>query len=258
MTAARTGITGRHSGREQSARGFVPWVILALTAAAVSAGGYWLVNSPALDVDVIEVYGAQRTDPGPLLEVNGLREGTGLVWVKAGTIEAALEADPWVAHADVRVVYPDTVEVSITEYRATAWVGSGTRWILVSPQGTVLESADAPRTGLPRVDMPALHLQPGDTVTDGTALAAVGFLTGLTLPAVMWTDGAGLWAEVAGTVVKLGRPERMAEKAAIVAALLTEPKGDVVLDLTAPDRPAIRPSVAADLQPLVEGGGDTP
>ncbi|MDH3471511.1 MAG: FtsQ-type POTRA domain-containing protein, partial [Acidimicrobiia bacterium] len=127
--------------------------LLALCGLVGSA--VWFVQSSALDLDIVAVHGAVRSDPGAVLAQHGVGEDTP-VWLaqwRASDIEESLKAHPWVKDAVVKVAIPDTIEIEVLEYEGAAWVQGATAWSLVASDGAVLSIDSSPDSVLPRFDL---------------------------------------------------------------------------------------------------------
>ena len=238
----------RRGVAEQSARRRLRILLIAAIIAALGGIAAWALRSPLLDVDHLNVQGAVRSPAEAILASQGLGAGRALISIDEGAIEAALLADPWIAHAEVRVEWPATVDVIVLEYLPMAWVDGGDEWSLLSVEGAVLEHAAAPDAQTARIDLPIPGVHRGSRVSDPDLLGALQFVAALDDvlregAAVFAADG-DLWATVAGVAVRLGRPVEMPEKAAAVQALLGEelPPGST-LDVIAPTRPAAIPGL---------------
>lgn len=253
----------RRGVREEAARRRLRWTIGVLVMAGIVGAVVWLVQSPLLAMDEITVSGANRTAIDEALATAGVTQGMPLISVRAGNVVTALEADPWVETAVVRVVWPDALEIAIVERVPRLWVkGAGSAWMLVSDRGFVVARSESGGTALPHLELPDLaDVVPGQQLDSNAVLGAIEFVG-----AVMWDvslDGSAesLFAWVEGYRVRLGRPVDMSAKAASLTALLEE--GVVpgsTIDLLSPVRPAVVPPVVeptdtTDTQVEVEGEG---
>ncbi len=234
----------RRSVREATARRRLKWTLWLLVAALLVGGVAWLLQSPVLSVERIAVSGVARSTVDDRLGASGVAVGRPLISINADAVEEDLEADPWVAVAAVRVVWPDTVEVEVLEHVPAAWLRATDSWFLVAASGAVLESAplaDAPPdTTLPVVEI-ALAAAVGTSLDDPAALGAIEFLHTLGDPdAVVTGRPQGIFATVAGHEVRLGGPTDMADKAVALTALLDQGLTEgAAIDLLSPWRPAV-------------------
>ncbi len=227
------------SARRSLAR-FVKW----LAIASLLGGLAWAVQSPLFQLDTLTVFGVTHSSTAAVLAAEQVEEGRPLILIRPSRIEEALRNDPWVADATVGVVFPDSVEVSVVERRATAWIISSVVRLLVADDGIVLpqEGFDS---SLPTVRLADLADIPvGELLPDERARGAVAFLTALdpaisSRGSVSESDGE-LWFDIPGMRARLGRPIEMVEKAAALMALMDRgvPEGAIV-HLIAPTRPAI-------------------
>jgi cell division protein FtsQ len=237
----------RREVREQVARSSLGRLVGLLTVVGLAGAATWLLLSPWLAVQHIEVLGARHTDVAGALRSAGLGAGTPLVAVRPARLERALRSDPWVAEAQVTVVLPDRVEISVVERGALARVPLGEGWVLVAADATVLEGWDGEQP-LPAIALDVGPLHPGDRADSAELRGALQFLQALPedlrAGVEIRTEPPELWGVVAGRQVRMGHPVDMAAKAAVVAAVLMEgsvPEGAVV-DVLSPKRPAVRQS----------------
>ncbi len=213
------------------------WLLVVL----VSLGGVgWVAQSPWFSVSELAVSGVVASDTDRILAETGVLQGRPLVTIRAGAVEEALQEDPWIAAADVRLILPNRVEVVVVERTPVAWVFSHGRWAVVSADVTLLRFDREP--SFPRVLL-------GDasgrvSLEDERVRGAVGFLSALpaelaTTATIMERDGE-LWAEVGSHTVRLGSPVDMDAKAAALVAIAGDDIAPgTLINLVAPTRPAV-------------------
>lgn len=134
------------------------WIAAALVAAAVLAA-LWLLAGRLADPDTlpirkIRVEGAlAHLDEGMLRRAIAGKVQGGFFSVDVERVRQAVEALPWVRRAAVRRIWPDTLQIRVSEQQALAAWG---RDALVNVQGEVFRpAADARPQGLPRLVGPA-------------------------------------------------------------------------------------------------------
>lgn len=119
-----------------------------LGAAAVLAlvGGFlWALRSPLLDVDEVQVVGAEQTAVAELVAASGIVVGQQLLDVDGDEAAARLEALPWVRRARVARSWPSAVRISIVERQPVAQVAAvGGGWFLADGTGRLLAEVDVP------------------------------------------------------------------------------------------------------------------
>lgn len=227
-------------GESGGGRRVWPW----LTAIAVVAAAGFALHSPWLSLHEVEVVGAVRSDPAPLVAAAGVGEGAILIWVDTGAVARSVATDPWVADVRVERVWPDRLVVEVAEREPVAWMEGTETWMLVATDGTVLETAAQPGGGRLRARLAFPDLAPGERPADPTWAEIVAFATLLRddLGAILTLElrGTELWTEALGHPVRLGFPIDLVDKGRTLQALLagSVPSG-ATIDVSSPDRPAV-------------------
>jgi len=103
------------------------------------------------DVRRIEVSGADHLHRPQIVRIAGISNATNALWLDEGAAERRLEAEPWIADADVHVSLPLTVQITVHE-RSPVAVARGAVTSLMAADGTALGSGRVPR-GLPVIDL---------------------------------------------------------------------------------------------------------
>ncbi len=197
-------------------------------ALLVAVAGAFLaaLRSPLLDVEAIEVSGAERTPVADVRERLGIRQGQQLVDVDLGAAGERLAALPWVEAVRLDRRLDGTVAVRLTERRPIAVVGPPGNEHLVDRDGRVLGSAalaqpdDGPLVRVAGVDGPvAPGAQLDRSLRD--ALAVAGLLASAAPGAASEVSAAGGDLTVAlavGGSARFGDATRLDAK---VTSLLT-------------------------------------
>lgn len=231
----------RRTVAESNARRRLRKIFWGLVVVAIAAGAGWVAQSPFFSIAHIAISGVEGSDTHQILRTAGVVEGTPLIKVGPGHIEALLEEDPWILDATVRRFIPDAVEVVVTERAPFAWVQTASAWAVIAEDLVVLRLDPEPAGPVLVLDAATRDI---DRFDDSRVAGGVVFLAGL--PADMrsqvslFEQDGELWANVAGMAVRLGLPTEMKEKAAALVAILDEeiPPGSVI-NLVAPTRPAV-------------------
>lgn len=230
----------RRQVAETRARSSFTKVIWVLGLTALIGGAVLLARSPLLAVHNLVVEGMARSEVDAILTDSGLFEGRPMILVRTAEVQAALAADPRVKSATVRLDWPQTARVLLERRIPVAWAPVDDRWGLVALDGVVVGVADVPTLDLPHLQIPVTSERSAAVIGGLTFLAELAPQPGI---AVVVTESDGeLWANVAGMVVRLGRPIDMEPKARALVAMLAEglPPGAMV-NLVAPTRPAVIP-----------------
>ncbi len=211
---------------------------------ACAGGVAWFLVSPFMSVDEVVVRGAVRVPVDEILRRSRVVEGRPLVNIRAGSVEMDLMADPRIASASVKLVFPTRVEVVVRERVDTAWIDLGDRWGVLADDGVVLAYAPTPTTRLPQIrviiDDPGLGARI-EAPEVGGALDFIAALPDHLAERSLFEAGDGeLWVWMGNRIARLGLPSDMAAKATSLLTILdSAPVG--LIDVTAPSRPAVRP-----------------
>ncbi|MDR0501143.1 MAG: FtsQ-type POTRA domain-containing protein [Coriobacteriales bacterium] len=92
-------------------------IVFALVVAAVA-----IYNSNLLQITQVKVAGATHLTSERLKDIAAVPEGSTLLRVDIGSIEARLRAEPWVSSASVRREFPSTLVLDIEERKIAAQV----------------------------------------------------------------------------------------------------------------------------------------
>lgn len=234
----------RRGVSEDRARRRLWWVIVAIVVVLLVAAGAWLIRSPVLSIGSVTITGAQTSNPAAVVEALGMGVGTPTIDVRASEIEQGIEADPWVADAIVRVGWPGSLTISVTEHVPVAIAETADGLVLMALDGSAIgPPADA--STLPTIEVTDRVFVRGVTSDDPAVLGALAFVAALSedrrSDVVVVVDDDGLAAFLDGHAVRLGRPTDLALKAAVLEELLEEGLATgAAIDLIAPTRPAVR------------------
>lgn len=128
------------------------WIVaLVVVAGSVGAGAMLLRMEPqVLPVRVVTVVGAVHRVSAPILARSVTEHlQRGILTQDLRVLKDAVEALPWVHSATLRRVWPDRIELSVTERQPIArWGGTG----LVTAEGVVFRPEEGPLpNGLPHL-----------------------------------------------------------------------------------------------------------
>ncbi|MGA9162390.1 MAG: FtsQ-type POTRA domain-containing protein [Actinomycetota bacterium] len=219
------------------------WSIAAVSILFV-VGVVALSRSSAFDVRRFEVSGSDHVHRARLLAIAGITRSTNVMWLDEGAAEQRLEAEPWIAHADVRATFPLTIEISVTE-RSPVAVARGDVVSLMAADGTSLGSGRAPR-GLPVIELGALGPVEGVRPTPVGAARALGAMTPALRVQVarvrVLLDGTLELRLRDGPTVMFGTPDDAHRKARTIERMLawTRAQGTAIrtLSVVSPSAPA--------------------
>ncbi len=243
----------RDQGRRRLRR--MAWASGAL---ALLIAGVGTTRTPLLDVDHIDVAGAQRTGTDLVAASSGIHLGDRLTGVPLGRVARRIGALPWVGTVQVTRGWPNRVRITVVERQplvaAALRSSSPTQkagWVLLDATGRQLaQVAEAP-PGLPRLEAAPIALtlaQPAPRRFGPMLTVAASVPPALRARVlVLRPDPSG---QVGVTVrlrngataaVELGPPDQLERKWLGLASVLDEvdPAGLGRIDLRVPGAPAL-------------------
>ena len=216
------------------------WLQLAVAGAVlVVVLVVWLVGfSPVLGVKQVVVRGTRTLTAEQVRTAARIAPGTPLARLDTAGVAHRVEQLPVVAAARVRVSYPSTVAITVTERTPVGYVAAGSAAVLVDSTGRQYLRVPRPPSGLPRFDIPV-----GASASTGHALAtAVAALTPPLRARIgemqAQSDSSIVFVLTDHRVVLWGSADRSAEKARVLAALLNQP--GTQFDISDPDVAVVR------------------
>ena len=156
----------RQHGRRRRRR-----ILAGVVLAGLVASGAAVVHSSMLGARHVRVSGASNIAASYVVATAGLKGAPPLVDLDPAAIAARVEHLPWVLTAAVKISWPSTVAIHITERIAVAAVrvaGPKSSYAICDVTGRVLEILPARPASLPVVVLPPALLSPG---APGTSLA---------------------------------------------------------------------------------------
>lgn len=236
--------------RREEGRRRLHVLVASVAVAGVLATGAGLTRSPVLDVDYVDVRGAERTPREAVLRATGLSEHPLMVEVHTDRIVRRAEALPWVKDATARRQWPGTVRIDITERVPTAVVPveNGRRWAVADVTGRILDVGETKPGDLPVIGNVREVGAPGSSIALEAAASldvAARLPTRLRPRVADVATGPGGEVELQlappGGVVRLGVAEALDQKFAALVTLLD--KVDLaqvsVIDVRVPRAPVL-------------------
>ena len=218
-----------------------------VVAAALAAVG--VSRSPLLDVDYVQVRGAEQTGRLQVVAAGGLDGHPARLDIDTADVVRRVEALPWVLSASARLQWPGTVQVDVVERRPAAVLPAAQgQWALADITGRVLQVGPDKPAGLPVIGAVDPPERAGQRVS---AQAVASLRVAAALPAdvrqrvadVAAVSGGEVELQLVppGGVVRLGRPEELEPKLAALATVLA--RADLarirVIDVRVPEAPAL-------------------
>ncbi len=204
LTSVRVGdLQSRPPVRRNTKSWLARFVVFLLVVGAVVMGGVYVYSSDLLSIDEVRVTGVNHLTSEEMTQLAAIPASATLLRVDVEGIEERLEGNSWVQDAQVKRVFPHTLELAITE-RAIAAVVEVTSveaqaietwamskdgmWLMRIPAEDSEEAAglskqifeDAKRV-LHITEVPLdVHPEPGIPCSDESVLNALAIVSGFT------------------------------------------------------------------------------
>lgn len=223
---------------DQRKRGRTATVLAWILVALVVAGLIYLVGfSPAFAIQKIAVSGTKVLTKQQVIAAAGVRVGTPLAAVDANAVADQVAGLPPVGEVTVSRVWPDTLQIAITERRARLAIPTDGGYLLADAAGVVFQTVTELPSGLVLVAAPASDQQLLADV--GTVFSALSSDTAAKVERVEARTRDGIELKFRdGVRVIWGSAEQSALKSQVLDDMLT--KGGRVFDVSAPGFPTKR------------------
>ena len=223
----------------------------------ILAGWAALYNSPAFSITNVVVNGVEHLTSDEMAQLANVPADTTVLRVDTATIEARVKKNAWVADVHVVPVFPDTLEINVTERPvfATVEIPTGSRasvkqWLIAEDHTWLMPipdaNSDAAKTTSSKVYEDAakvLHITDvpygtkaviGEKCADANVNNALDILSGLTTELsnrVVSVSAAGT-AETTlildnGVEIAFGKAEDIRDKERVVLQILSENEDNV-------------------------------
>jgi cell division protein FtsQ len=270
---ARRVVVARQRGRRRRHR-----IVAALVVAAVVAGSVALVHSSVFGARHVRVLGAPNIPTSTVISVAGLQDDPPLVDLNPGSMASRIEHLPWVLTAAVRIGWPSTVAIRVTERIPVAAIavdlapgspasgspGAGS-YAVCDVTGRVLEILPARPSSLPIVALDAAGA--GAPGTPGSSLPSRDRLeleAAAAMPESMVPEIGVIAVSSAGAVVSLpggreailGNGSLLSEKFVSLATVLAHANLDGIgaIDVRVPAAPILLAKASSPIFPGIVGG----
>ena len=221
-------------------------VIVAAIAGAVALS----VWSPIFDIRTLAVDGLRHTTVAEIRAVADIDGSDNLLLVSTRDMAQAIETLPWVKRARVERKLFGTIEIKVVERRAAMVIATGAERWTVDRNGVVLAPGAVGRDRASIALTATEDLSTGERVASEPARAAL--IAFGALPAHVQERVESAVAPTAdritlvlenGLEIRYGGPERAADKADVIAAILERlkrsPQPAAYIDVRVPASPAI-------------------
>lgn len=226
---------------------------LAVAALTLLVLVVWLIvalyRAPIFVIDSVNVSGNRHLTKAEILAAARVPEGSTLLRIRRGPIEARLERDPWVSEAVLERDFPGTLRIRIKERDPSVIVDQGgdSLWV-VSSDGYCLGRRSAEETaGIVVRDAPATRLRPGTKIKTSELVNAVRLVNGLESDLkskVDWISAPSVDDTALHThddiEIFVGSYADVRAKSRIAMEILRREKGVVYINVRVLDRPTWR------------------
>lgn len=245
----------RSVNRERARRRVSVAVILLVLLLGVTSF-LWLRSSSVFAVRTVTVTATQHVTREQISRVTSAVLGKSLLRLSTRSVEEALVTLPYVRSAEVHRSFPNTLDIRLEEYEASARLQTGNGAILIlADNGRVLESVN----GSEAAELPLI-------VSSDSVSPAVGgqvpaeILAAIPIALLLRTEQLGRILHVdhisvssmgglavmltGGTELRLGDPSKLEQKLTVAAAVMEQCLRDgeqpEYIDVSVPDRVAVK------------------
>ena len=225
--------------------------LIGLAVAAVLTALVGVERSPLLALNEVEIVGVDRTDAEEIRDAAALPEGTSTLRLRLGPAADRVEALATIRRATVSRTDALTVRITVEERQPVLAVSGAGTVALVDREGIVVAHDDPgalPVVEIGDLEPPAPDGSVAEDPTVRNAFAVYRALPGPLRADVSTYEAAGpddVLLVLGGEVrARLGRAERVPEKARVLGALLADlpEDGPWLVDVRAPANPVVVPS----------------
>ena len=275
LTSVRVGDLPQSDHGSRARRTYQRYLVrlgaLAAAVAALAIAAVIVYNSSLFTIESVSVSGAGHLTASDMQQLAGVPAGTTLLRVDAAGIKENLKKDAWVADAKIKRVFPNTLQIDITERTITAvvevpnenaqnstqWaIASDGMWLMPIPDrdseagrrtnSKVYEDAESVLhiTDVPYGTKPAV----GSYCTDANVNNALAIVAGMTteladrVTSVKATETASTTLTIKdGPDIVFGTADNIREKERVCLQIMKEhPEGVTYINVRTPDRPTWR------------------
>ena len=274
-SSVRIGDVSGPSRRERADKRYHSYLVrLGVIAAVVFVliiAGIIVYNSPAFTIESVSVKGVEHLTASDMQELAGVEAGTTLLRVDAAGIKDNLKKDAWVSDVTVKRIFPNTLEIDVTERTITAvvevpsadaktttqWaIASDGMWLMPIPakdseagrrtSEKVYEDADSVLhiTDVPYGTKPEVGTYCSDSNVNNALAIVAGMTTELAdkVTSVKATETESTTLTIKdGPDIVFGTAENIREKERVCLQIIeNHPEGVTYINVRTPERPTWR------------------
>jgi cell division protein FtsQ len=260
---ARRVTVARQEGRRRRYR-----LLVGLAGALLVTVGAVLLHSSVLGARHVRVTGAENISSSKVIAIAGLESAPPLIDLSAASIAQRVELLPWVLNAEVKIAWPSTVAIHLTEripVAAVARPGRSGSYAICDVTGRVLETAPSRPGSLPIVVLGrSIVGQPGPPGSSLPMSARAELEVAAEMPESMVPEVRAIEESPSGVVLSLtdhlraiiGAPSELGQKFVSLATVLA--RGDLSgigsIDLRVAAAPVLLPARSGPIDAGNVGG----
>ena len=275
ITSVRVGDLPPREGARRAQRSYRRYLVrlgaLAAAVAALAIAAVIAYNSSLFTIETVQVNGVEHLTTSDMQQLAGVPAGTTLLRVDAAGIRDNLKKDAWVADVKVKRVFPNTLQIDVTERTITAVVEvpndnaqNSTQWAIASDGMWLMPIPDRDSEAGRRTNQKVyddadsvLHItdvpygtkpQVGSYCTDANVNNALAIVAGMTteladrVTSVKATETESTTLTIKdGPDIVFGAADNIREKERVCLQIIKEhPEGVTYINVRTPDRPTWR------------------
>jgi Cell division septal protein len=217
----------RRPGRKTPTR----TLTLLLLALAVIITAFLFINSTYFAVGAVVVDGNRYITQEEIYSIAGIPSEINIFRLNTGTIKNRLLHDLRIEGAEVTRQFPTTIAITVRERQPLAWVACSYGFVQLDKQGTVLAAVKS----IKKVDVPIItgvrlgNVYIGDTVDALTVKNVLAYLANMDESAIAQLSEVNIRPAgdlvvytIQAVTIRLGAPDRLADKAKLTGDILQE------------------------------------
>ena len=129
----------------------------------------YLMLSPIFNIKNITVEGNEQISSEQIVSLSTIQKDMNLFKVSKKDTIAKIKENPYIKTVQIRRVWPDTIQINITERVASFMLEHGSSYAYIDNQGYILEISATPKEGLAKIagfSTPEENIVPGNRLVE--------------------------------------------------------------------------------------------